>query len=129
MEFPEQLRYTKDHEWVRVEGEEIVFGITDFAQDQLGDIVYIDLPEPGASLEQMDAFGSVEAVKTVADLYAPVSCTVVAVNEALNDDPALVNNAPYGDGWIVRAKIGDVGQLDDLLSAAAYQKLVAELGG
>ncbi len=129
MEFPEQLRYTKEHEWVRVEGEEVVFGITDFAQDQLGDIVYIELPEPGASLERMDAFGSVEAVKTVSDLYAPVSCEVVAVNEALTDDPGLVNSSPYGDGWMVRAKLGDAAQLDELLSAGAYQELVAELGG
>ncbi len=129
MEFPERLRYTKEHEWVRVEGDEVVFGITDFAQDQLGDIVYIELPEPGASLQRMDAFGSVEAVKTVTDLYAPVSCEVVAVNEALTDDPARVNNSPYGDGWMVRAKLGDAAQLDELLSAEAYQKLVAELGG
>ena len=129
MEFPDGLRYTKDHEWVRVEGDEVVFGITDYAQDQLGDIVYVELPDEGAELAQGEAFGSVEAVKAVADMYSPVSGEVLGVNEAVNDDPAVINKSPYEEGWMVRAKLTDAGQVDDLLSAAEYAKLVDELGG
>jgi glycine cleavage system H protein len=129
MEFPEDLRYTKEHEWVRVEGQEVVFGITDFAQDQLGDIVYVELPEAGAALTQGEPFGSVEAVKAVSDLYSPLSGEVIAANAALGDDPAVVNRAPYGDGWMVRARAQDVAELDGLLSAAEYRKMIAELEG
>ncbi len=129
MKFPEELKYTKEHEWVRAEGEEVVFGITDFAQDQLGDIVYVELPEVGTELTSMDAFGSIEAVKAVSDMYAPVSGEVTAVNEAIADDPGIINRSPYEDGWMVRSKLSDPGQLDDLLSAADYEKLVEELGG
>ncbi len=129
MKFPEDLKYTKEHEWVRAEGEEVVFGITDYAQDQLGDIVYVELPEVGSELTSMEAFGSIEAVKAVSDMYAPVSGEVTAVNEAIADDPGIVNRAPYGEGWMVRSKLSEPGQLDDLLSAAEYAKLVEELGG
>lgn len=129
MEFPDGLRYTKEHEWVRVEGDEAVFGVTDYAQDQLGDIVYVELPEVGAEITQGEAFGSVEAVKAVADMYSPVSGEVLAVNDSVNDDPAVINSAPYDEGWMVRARLSDPGQLDDLLSAADYAKLVEELGG
>ncbi len=129
MEFPDGLRYTKDHEWVRAEGDEVVFGVTDYAQDQLGDIVYVELPEVGAEITQGEAFGSVEAVKAVADMYSPVTGEVVAVNDTVNDDPAVINSSPYEEGWMVRAKLSDAGQLDDLLSAADYAQLVEELGG
>ena len=129
MEFPQDLRYTEEHEWVRREDDEVVFGITDFAQDQLGDIVYVELPEVGATLTQGEPFGSVEAVKALEYLYSPVSGEVIAVNEGLNDDPAVVNSSPYGDGWMVRARVSDPGELENLLDAAGYQKLVAGLGG
>lgn len=129
MEFPDGLRYTKDHEWMRIEGDEVVFGVTDYAQDQLGDIVFVELPEPGAELTAEEPFGSVEAVKAVADLNSPVSGEVVAINEALNDDPSLVNSAPYGDGWMIRAKASDATEFENLMDATAYAKLVAELGG
>jgi glycine cleavage system H protein len=128
MEFPQDLRYTKDHEWVRSEGDEVVFGITDWAQDQLGDIVYVELPDVGATLTQGEPFGSVEAVKAVADLYSPISGEVVAVNENLNDDPVVVNNSPYGDGWMVRARMRDASELEQLLDAAGYEKHTAEEG-
>jgi glycine cleavage system H protein len=129
MEFPQDLRYTEEHEWVRSEGDEVVFGITDWAQDQLGDIVYVELPEVGAALTQAEPFGSVEAVKAVNDLFAPVSGEVLAVNEAINDDPVVVNSSPYGDGWMVRARMSDASELDKLLDAASYQKLIEELEG
>jgi glycine cleavage system H protein len=129
MEFPEELRYTKEHEWVRVEGDEVTFGITDYAQDQLGDIVYVELPEVGSELIHMEAFGSIEAVKAVSDMYSPVSGEVLAANDALNDDPGVVNRSPYEEGWMVRARMKDPGQLTDLMSADEYSRLVAELGG
>ncbi len=129
MEFPKDLRYTKDHEWMRSEGEEVVFGITDYAQDQLGDIVYVELPEVGAALTQGEAFGSVEAVKAVADLLSPVSGEVVASNEAVNDDPSVVNRSPYGDGWMVRVKGVNASEMDDLMDAAAYGTFIEESGG
>ncbi len=129
MEIREGLRYTREHEWLREEGEEVVVGITDFAQEQLSDIVYVELPAPGATLTQGATFGTVEAVKAVAELYAPVSGEVVAVNEALADDPAVVNRSPFDDGWMVRVCMRDRAELDVLLTAEAYRRLVAELGG
>ena len=129
MEFPEELRYTDDHEWTRVEGGEVIFGITDYAQDQLGDIVYVELPEVGAELTEGEPFGSVEAVKAVADLNSPVNGEVVAVNEALGDDPGAVNRSAYEEGWMVRVKLSDPGEVAGLMDAAAYTKLIAELGG
>jgi glycine cleavage system H protein len=126
-EIPGDLRYTKEHEWVRVEGGEAVIGITDFAQASLGDIVFIDLPQKGDPVSQHDTFGSVEAVKAVSDLYSPVSGEVVEVNSAIQDDPAVVNGSPYGDGWMIRAKMSDPKELEALLDAGAYERHVAEL--
>jgi glycine cleavage system H protein len=120
MQVREDLRYTRDHEWVRVEQGEGVVGITDFAQESLGDVVFVELPAVGAIVEQGKAFGVVESNKSVSDLYAPVSGTVVAVNEALHTHPEQVNQEPYGDGWIVRIKLADAGQIGALLDAAAY---------
>jgi len=124
MNIPQELRYTKDHEWVRIEGDEAVIGITDFAQGELGDIVFIDIGTEGQELASEAVFGTVEAVKTVSDLFMPVSGTVLEVNPALSDDPASVNGDPYGKGWMVRLRIGDKGELDQLLSAAQYAELV-----
>ena len=124
MNFPSELKYTKDHEWVRVEGNEAFIGITDFAQRELGDIVYIDINTIGEEISKDKVFGTVEAVKTVSDLYMPVTATVLEVNAALNDSPELVNSDPYGQGWMVKATISDISQLDELLTAEAYQALV-----
>ena len=119
-----ELKYTKDHEWVRVEGNEAFVGITDFAQRELGDIVYIDINSVGEEVSKDDVFGTVEAVKTVSDLFMPVTATVLEINAVLNDSPELVNSDPYGEGWMVKATISDVSELDELLTAEAYQALV-----
>ena len=124
MNIPQELRYTKDHEWVRVEGNEAIVGITDFAQIELGDIVFVDIGTEGQELAHEAVFGTVEAVKTVSDLFMPVTGTVLAVNEALADEPAAVNNDPYGAGWMVRIRISDPGELEGLLSAAQYTAVV-----
>lgn len=124
MNFPSELKYTKDHEWVKVEGNEAYIGITDFAQRELGDIVYIDITTVGEEISKDSVFGTVEAVKTVSDLYMPVTATVLEVNAALNDNPELVNSDPYGQGWMVKATIADAAQLEELLTAEAYQTLV-----
>jgi len=124
MQVRDDLRYTRDHEWVRVEQGEGVVGITDFAQESLGDVVFVELPAVGATVEQGKAFGVVESNKSVSDLYAPVSGTVVAVNETLRDHPEAVNQDPYGAGWIVRLKVADATQMDALLDAAAYTRHV-----
>jgi glycine cleavage system H protein len=129
MEVRDELRYTREHEWVRREGGEIVVGVTDYAQEQLSDIVYVELPPVGAPLAPAQPFGSVEAVKAVADLFAPMSGEVTAVNEALAADPALVNRSPYGDGWMVRARVAAPQEWDGLLTADQYRRLVGELGG
>jgi glycine cleavage system H protein len=123
---PSDLRYTKEHEWIRVEGEEATVGITDYATAQLGDIVFVELPEPGGELEQFAAFGVVESVKAVSDLYAPVAGAIIARNEDLADRPELVNGDPYGDGWMVRIRLTDPDQLVELLDAEAYTELTAE---
>ena len=123
---PGDLRYTKDHEWVRVEGDEAVVGITQYAADQLGDIVFVELPDLGRSLTQHSTFGVVESVKAVSDLFAPVAGEVVATNDALAGKPELVNDDPYGDGWMLRVKLADAAQADGLLDAAAYEQLIAE---
>ena len=123
---PNELRYTKDHEWVRVEGDEATVGITDFAAGQLGDIVFVELPEAGRTLEQFATFGVVESVKAVSDLFAPVSGEVVAGNDALAGSPELVNSDPYGEGWMVRLRVANAGELDGLLDAPAYEALTAE---
>ncbi|MBU1701188.1 MAG: glycine cleavage system protein GcvH [Candidatus Eisenbacteria bacterium] len=129
MEFPEGFYYTKDHEWVRKEGDEVVIGITDYAQQALGDIVFVELPADGGDLRQGDPFGSVEAVKAVADLFSPIVGSVTAVNLDLEDNPGLVNASPYGDGWIIRAKVDEATHWDELLDVLAYQELVKGLEG
>jgi glycine cleavage system H protein len=124
MNFPAELKYTKDHEWIRIEGDEAVIGITEFAQSELGDIVFVDINTVGQAVDREAVFGTVEAVKTVSDLFMPVSGTVLAVNEGLSDDPAAVNNDPYGAGWMVRIKVAKAAELDELLTAAQYAALV-----
>jgi glycine cleavage system H protein len=120
MSYPDDLRYSKEHEWVRVEDARATIGITSFAAEELGDIVFVELPEIGAGLSQFGTFGVVESVKAVSDLYAPVSGTVVEVNEALRDAPELMNSDPFGEGWIARVELSDPGELDTLMDAEAY---------
>ena len=122
---PTDLRYTKDHEWVRTDGDEATIGITKYAADQLGDIVFVELPATGTGVEQFATFGVVESVKAVSDLYAPVSGEVTAANEALTGKPEVVNSDPYGEGWMLRVRVADTSQLDDLLDADAYDALIA----
>lgn len=124
MNFPSELKYTKDHEWVRVSGNEAVIGITDFAQRELGDIVYIDINTVGNEVSKEDVFGTVEAVKTVSDLFMPVTATVLEVNNDLNDNPELVNSDPYGKGWMVKVSLADAAEVDGLLNADDYKALV-----
>jgi glycine cleavage system H protein len=125
-EIPGDLRYTETDEWIRTEGDEVAIGVTAFAADQLGDVVYVQLPEVGRECERGEAYGEVESVKAVADLYAPLSGAIVAVNTDLDQNPDLVNEDPYGRGWMVRMKVVDVSQLDSLLDAEAYQRSTAE---
>lgn len=124
MNIPTNLKYSRDHEWVRVEGGEAFIGITDFAQSQLGDIVFIDVTTEGETVAKDDVFGTIEAVKTVSDAFMPVSGEVLEFNEALNDAPETVNKDPYGQGWIVKIKITDPAQIGELLDAAAYTELI-----
>ncbi len=122
--YPKDLRYTREHEWIRVEGNRGVVGITDYAQEQLGDVVFVELPRPGAAVEQHQTFGVVESVKTASDLYAPASGTVVEVNEKLVDRPELVNQDPYGDGWMIVITLSDPSQVATLLTADQYEALL-----
>lgn len=124
MSYPENLRYTKDHEWVSLEGNVATIGITDFAQRELGDIVYVEVETIGKALQANDVFGTVEAVKTVSDLYLPVSGTITELNEALGSSPELVNTDPYGEGWMVKMTVNNPDDVAALLDAAAYQALV-----
>lgn len=124
MKVPEELQYTRSHEWVRTEDDTATIGITDHAQDELGDIVFVELPEVGATLDPGDSFGTIESVKAVSDLYTPVGGEVVEVNEALNDSPEKVNEDPYGDGWIMRLRVSDEGS--GFLSASDYEQFVEE---
>jgi glycine cleavage system H protein len=124
MNFPENLVYTKDHEWVKVEGDIAYVGITDFAQKELGDIVYVDIPTVGKSVNQHDVFGTVEAVKTVSDLFMPVSGEVLELNTTLDGAPEQVNNDPYGDGWMIKVKMSNAGEVAALMSAADYKTLI-----
>ena len=124
MNVPAELKYTKEHEWIRVEGEEPVVGITDYAQSQLGDIVFVECETVGDALEAGETFGTVEAVKTVSDLYLPVAGEVLEFNEELEGEPELVNKDPYGKGWIVKIKISDETELDGLLNADAYKAII-----
>ena len=123
---PTDLRYTKDHEWVRVDGDEATIGITQYAADQLGDIVFVELPAAGSSLDQFATFGVVESVKAVSDLFAPLGGDVTGTNDELTGNPELVNSDPYGAGWMLRVRVADTGQLDDLLAPDAYDALIAE---
>jgi glycine cleavage system H protein len=124
MNIPSELKYTKDHEWVRMEGDEAVIGITDFAQSELGDIVFVEIETEGDSLNKDEVFGTVEAVKTVSDLFMPLSGEVVAINNDLEDNPDKVNSSPYNEGWMIRVKISDASEIDALLSSEAYQDLI-----
>lgn len=124
MEYPATLKYSKEHEWLKVEGDEAVIGISAFAQKELGDIIFVDIDTLGENLEQNEIFGSVEAVKTVSDLYMPISGEIIAINEALKDKPELVNSKPYDDGWVIRIKITDASQIDGLLSSEDYQAII-----
>jgi glycine cleavage system H protein len=123
---PTDLRYTKDHEWVRLEGDTATIGVTDFAAHELGDVVFVDLPEPGRDIEQFGTFGVVESVKAVSDLYAPVSGEVTDVNTALTGQPELVNSDPFGAGWMIRVRVSNAAQVDGLLEPEAYERLIAE---
>ena len=124
MEFDADVRYATTHEWARLAGDEIVVGISDYAQSTLSDVVYVELPEVGDQVTKGEQFGVVESVKAAGDIYAPASGTIVAVNSSLEDAPELVNQDPFGEGWLVRVKLDDAGDLDDLLDVAAYQSLV-----
>ncbi|MFH1861775.1 MAG: glycine cleavage system protein GcvH [bacterium] len=126
MNIPHNLLYTKEHEWIRIEGEVAVAGITDYAQGELGDIVYVELPQIGEHFEKGESFGTIEAVKAVSDLFAPLSGEVVEVNKSLEDAPEQINNSPYGDGWMVKIRISDISEKVDLLDAADYQALIGE---
>jgi len=124
MQFPDNLKYSKDHEWIRVEGEEAYVGITAFAAGELGDIVFVDVDTEGESLDKDEVFGSVEAVKTVSDLYLPVSGEVLEFNADLEDAPESVNEDPYGSGWMIKMKVADTSELDELMDAAAYEAML-----
>lgn len=126
MEYPSGLKYSREHEWVKVEGNVALVGITDFAQDELGDVVYVELPDVGAELEANNTFGVVESVKAVSDLYSPVTGTVTEVNEELNDQPELVNSDPYEDAWMLRIEMSDTSEVDGLLDADEYKSFVEE---
>src|SRR4051812_13397055 len=124
MNFPDNLKYTKDHEWVRVEGDVAIVGITDFAQHELGDIVYVEIETVGQDLKSGDVFGTVEAVKTVSDLFLPVDGVISEINSKLNSNPEVVNTDPYGEGWMVKMKLSNMSDVDALMDAAAYSNLV-----
>ena len=124
MDFPDELKYTEEHEWVLVEEDIATIGITDFAQEQLGDVVFVELPEVGDELEAGKSFGVFESVKAVSDVYAPVSGEVVEINDDLPDEPEILNNSPYEDGWMIKIKLSDSSELDDLMDVADYQEFV-----
>ncbi|WP_417865716.1 glycine cleavage system protein GcvH [Xanthomarina gelatinilytica] len=124
MNIPSNLKYTKDHEWVKIEGDVATVGITDFAQSELGDIVYVEVETVDETLDADEIFGTVEAVKTVSDLFLPLSGEIIEFNEALEDEPEKVNSDPYGEGWMIKVKCSDLSQVDDLMSADAYKELI-----
>jgi len=126
MEYPSGLKYSREHEWVKVEGDIALIGITDFAQDELGDVVYVELPDVGTELEANNTFGVVESVKAVSDLYSPITGTVTEVNERLNDEPELVNSEPYDEAWMLRIEMSDASEVDGLLGADEYKSFVEE---
>ncbi len=124
MKYPDNIKYTKDHEWVKINGDEVYVGITDFAQNELGDIVFIEVDTVGETLDKEEAFGTIEAVKTVSDMFMPVSGEVLEFNEELENSPDIINKDPYGEGWIIKIKLTDKAELDELLSAEEYKKSV-----
>lgn len=124
MNFPDDLKYTSEHEWIRVEGNIGIVGITDFAQNELGDIVYVDIPVLGKTIAQNEVFGSIETVKVVSDLFSPVSGKVIEINSAINDAPEKINQSPYTDGWLIKIEISSPEELNNLLSSQEYQKLI-----
>ncbi|OGS73019.1 MAG: glycine cleavage system protein H [Flavobacteria bacterium RIFCSPLOWO2_12_FULL_35_11] len=124
MNIPADLKYTKDHEWIKIEGNTATIGITHFAQSELGDIVYVDVDTLNETIEKEEVFGSVEAVKTVSDLFMPITGEIIEINEALADEPEKVNTDPYGEGWMIKISISDASQIDELLSASAYAELI-----
>lgn len=126
MEFPEDLKYTKEHEWLLVEGTTAIVGITDYAQDRLGDVVYVELPAVGDKVSKEDAFGVVESVKAVSDIYAPVSGKVLEVNDDLPDNPNMINEDPYGDGWLIKVEMNDAEEVAELMTAEEYKEYIAE---
>ncbi len=126
MEFPADLRYTKEHEWARIDGTRVTVGITDFAQEELGDVVFVELPDTGTELEAAGTFGVVESVKAVSDLYVPLSGTVTAVNTQLEERPELVNTSPYDEGWMIVLEVANPDEIEDLLSAADYQNYIQQ---
>ncbi len=125
MEFPKDLKYTKEHEWIKIDGNIATVGITDFAQSELGDIVYVEVETVDEELDRDDVFGTVEAVKTTSDLFMPVSGKVIEFNESLESDPEQVNGSPYADGWMIKIEMSDTSEIEDLMDAAAYEELVA----
>lgn len=124
MNIPEDLKYTKDHEWCKVDGDTVTIGVTDFAQSELGDIVFVEVETEGEELDKEEVFGSIEAVKTVSDLFMPVSGEVIEFNEELESNPEVVNSDPYGEGWMIKVKVADQSDLEDLLDASAYKDLI-----
>ena len=126
MNVPSELKYTKEHEWVKVEAGVATIGITDWAQGELGDIVFVELSDVGTKVDKMETFGTIEAVKAVSELYLPISGKIVEINSSLEDDPMVINRDPYGDGWMIKIEIADTGQIDELLDAVGYQKLIDE---
>ncbi len=126
MNFPENLKYTNDHEWIRIEGNSGTIGITEYAQGELGDVVFVDIDPNIGELKKGDSFGTIEAVKTVSDMFAPCSGKVLGLNKELTDSPELINNDPYGKGWMIKIEISDTSELDGLLDSAAYRKLIGQ---
>ncbi|MGB2698095.1 MAG: glycine cleavage system protein GcvH [Candidatus Zixiibacteriota bacterium] len=126
MEIKENLKYTKEHEWVRVENEVATMGITDYAQGELGDVVFVELPQVGTQVEQMKPFGVIEAVKAVSDMFSPLSGEVIEVNQRLESEAGIINKDPYGEGWIIKIKMNDTKELDNLISAGDYKKLIGK---
>lgn len=124
MNFPQELKYTSEHEWIRVEGDVAYVGITDYAQEQLGDIVFVDIPTEGENLGEGEVFGTIEVVKTISDLFLPIAAEVLEVNTALEDNPELVNKDPYGEGWLVKVKPANIADVNGLLSAEEYKKVI-----
>jgi len=124
MNIPENLKYTKDHEWLRLEGDEAYIGITDFAQGELGDVVFVEIETEGGELDKEEVFGTIEAVKTVSDLLMPVGGEVLEVNPSLEDTPELINSDPYGDGWLIKMRVTNISEVDSLIGAAAYKEMI-----